>query len=140
MRLPGSDPEVWAVAGGGFKLVNVGGCALVGQRPVFRGDVGEGGADGVAHRLGAAHVDVAAGSEQAPDERALLPYPALDVIMAAGRLTGRGNVHVIERAFRGEVLEIRSIAMPPSAMSHERATAYVDELEATARYRPDLWV
>src|SRR5215831_930234 len=63
MRLPGSAPEVWAVAGGGVKLVKVGRGALAGQRPVFRGDVGEGGTDRLAHRLRAAHVDVASGTE-----------------------------------------------------------------------------
>jgi cytochrome P450/NADPH-cytochrome P450 reductase len=32
------------------------------------------------------------------------------------------------------------VAAEHGALPHERAAAYVDELEATARYRPDLWV
>jgi sulfite reductase alpha subunit-like flavoprotein len=31
------------------------------------------------------------------------------------------------------------VAAEHGALPHERAAAYVDELEATARYRPDLW-
>src|SRR6266581_3757157 len=67
MRLPGSAPEVWAVACGRLQFVEVGLCVLARQRPMFRDDVGEGGANGGAQRLRAADVDVAVSGKQAPD-------------------------------------------------------------------------
>jgi sulfite reductase alpha subunit-like flavoprotein len=34
---------------------------------------------------------------------------------------------------------LADVAAEHGALTHERAAAYFDELETTARYRPDLW-
>src|SRR5437588_42621 len=75
---------------------------LAAQRHVFGNDIDEGGANGVAHRLRAADVDVAVSGEQAPDERALLADPVLDVVAAARPLARGRDVNVVEHSFGRE--------------------------------------
>jgi SAM-dependent methyltransferase len=79
----GSAPEIWAVASGRLQFVDIDLRVLARQRPMFSRDIDEDAANGVAHRLRPADVDVAVSGKHAPDERALLPDPVLDMIAAA---------------------------------------------------------
>src|SRR6266487_2911199 len=115
MRLPGSAPEVWAVAFGRFQLIKVGFRVPGRKRPMLRDDVGEGGANGVTHRLRAADVDVTVGGEQAPDERALLADPVLNVFAGAGRLARRRDVNVVEHSFGGELPDLVAVDIVDAA-------------------------
>ena len=120
----GSAPEVWAVASGRLQFVACRPRRARAAAPMFGDDVDEGGADGVAHRLRAADVDVAASGEQAPDERALLPDPVLDVIAAAGPLARRRDVNVIEHSLGGELPDLVAVdvvqAARPDAVEQRR--------------------
>ena len=50
-----------------------------------------------------------AGGEQAPDERALLPNPVLDVVAAARPLTRRRDMYVVEHSIGGEPLDLVAV-------------------------------
>src|SRR6476646_8208923 len=98
----GSAPQVGAVACGRVQLIQVGFRALARHHPVLGHHVGEGGADRVPHRLRAAHVDVPAGLEQPPDERALRADPGLDILAGPGPLARAGHVYVVQHALGRE--------------------------------------
>lgn len=68
---------------------------------MFCGDVDESAANGVAHRLRTADVDVAARSEQAPDERTLLSDQVLKVFAVVRPLARRRHVNVVKHPFGG---------------------------------------
>src|SRR5580693_7580956 len=115
MRLPGSAPEVWAVVSGRLQFVDVGLRLPARQRPVFRDDFDEGGANGVSHRLRATDVNVALSGQQAPHECALLPDPVLDVVAPARLLARRRDVHVIEHSFGGEPPDLVAVDVVEAA-------------------------
>src|SRR5579885_3105588 len=87
------DPEVGAVAAvRRLDLLEYRLGVLARHRTVPRDDVDERVPHALAHRLRAAHVDVAAVGEQTPDERPLRSQPVLHVLARA--LSRRHHVHV----------------------------------------------
>jgi cytochrome P450/NADPH-cytochrome P450 reductase len=103
---------------------------------LYRDEIGQFAAEGVLN-----HVHVAMSREQ-PDRREYVQ----DRIRAQGALVWRlleagGYVYVCGSApVRAAVrAAFADVITDHGAMPRERAAAYLDELETTARYRPDLW-
>ncbi len=102
---------------------------------IYRDEIGQFAAEGVLN-----HVHVATSRE--PDRREYVQ----DRIRAQGGLVWRlleagGYVYVCGSApVRAAVrAAFTDVIADHGAMPRERAAAYLDELETTARYRPDLW-
>jgi cytochrome P450/NADPH-cytochrome P450 reductase len=103
---------------------------------LYRDEIGQFAAEGVLN-----HVHVAMSREQ-PDHREHVQ----DLIRAQGALVWRlleagGYVYVCgSAAVRAEVrAALADVIASHGALPPERAAAYLDDLETTARYRPDLW-
>jgi sulfite reductase alpha subunit-like flavoprotein len=102
---------------------------------IYRDEIGQFAAEGVLN-----HVHVATSRE--PDRREYVQ----DRIRAQGTLVWRllqagGYVYVCGSApmRAGVRAAFTDVIADHGAMPRERAAAYLDELETTARYRPDLW-
>jgi len=102
---------------------------------IYRDEIGQFAAEGVLN-----HVHVATSRE--PDRREYVQ----DRIRAQGALVWRllqagGYVYVCgsARVRAGVRAAFTDVIADHGAMPRERAAAYLDELETTARYRPDLW-
>jgi len=103
---------------------------------IYRDEIGRFAAEGVLN-----HVHVATSRER-PDARDYVQ----DRIRAQGALVWRllaagGYVYVCgSQPMRDAVrAAFADVASDHGALSRERAAAYLDQLETTARYRPDLW-
>ncbi len=103
---------------------------------IYRDEIGRFAAEGVLN-----HVHVATSRER-PDARDYVQ----DRIRAQGALVWRllaagGYVYVCgSQPMRDAVRDaFADVASDHGALPRERAAAYLDQLETTARYRPDLW-
>jgi len=104
---------------------------------IYSGEIGQFTAEGVLDHVHVATSREPPGCHDYVQDRIREQGALVWRLLAAGGYVYVCGSQPMRDAVRGAFADV---AAEHGAMPHERAAAYLDELEASTRYRPDLWV